>query len=399
VEKNYDVIIVGAGMVGLVLAAALSQEQFSVAVVETQKIVLGGNDIVGPEVSSIHNSSQQILQNLNVWSLIRPSHRSALRKIVAYDNEGGAQIEFDSTELGKAQLGFIVDNHEIRHALYQKLEHTGVKFYSPAKPRAIDVQATQVTFQLDDEMITAQLLVGADGVNSWVREHMRIACSKRPYDQDAIIANVHVELPHQETAYQHFLATGPVALLPQNLPHQMTLIWSANTEYAESLMLMPRQNFQSQLTRVFKKSLGNIELLSECKKLTLVEQRAEQMIHDRIALVGDAAHRIHPLAGQGVNLGFLDAACLAQTLTEARNKSQDLGGVKALRRYERWRHFDNQAMLYGMRFFKEIFGVQNPMMVTVRGIGMNAVDRLPFLKKCLMKYATGNLEDLPELAK
>jgi 2-octaprenylphenol hydroxylase len=392
-ELDYDVIIVGAGIAGLTLAVMLGQHQFSVAILEKKSLPANANF----QVSAIHLAGQKLLNDLDVWPRIKQTSYSAMRNIVAWDALGGGQIEFDSADINEGQLGFIVENAALEAALYQRLlDFKNVEIHAPAHPEHFALTAANVSMSCNAREMTASLLVGADGANSWVQQQAEMTISKRPYHQEAVVAWVQSTKPHQETGYQNFLATGPLALLPLHAPQQEAFIWSTSSEHASKLLEMPEQTFNLELSNAMENRLGALELLSERKKITLYEQHAQNYVKERVALIGDAAHRIHPLAGQGANLGLLDAYALSQSLLEARKKDQDLGALRTLRRYERIRYSENERMLLAMRYFKEAFAAQNPVWITARSFGMSAVNRCGFLKKYLMRYAAGlALQEMP----
>ncbi len=401
-REHYDVIIVGGGLVGLVLAHALAQATMTVAVIESKQPPLDWSaSQLDARVSAVNLASTRILQNLNVWQALRSQAISPLRKMIVWDSRGGGEIEFDSATIGVAQLGSIVENREMIRVLWQQLQSSEqVDLRCPAKPSKLECHNEHVKLILSNQQtITASLIVGADGGRSWVREQMQTPWLERPYEQEAMVAIVNTKKPHQETAWQNFLSQGTIALLPLANKHHAAMIWSSEKTHAASLLERSQVQFNREVTNALDHRLGEIEVLNEPRAIPLVMRHAKHYVSERIALIGDAAHTIHPLAGQGVNLGFMDAATLAEVAIDAKHKKQDIGALKPLRRYERWRKGDNTMMLMAMRGFKEVFASEAPWLITTRSMGLNFTERFPGLKNFFIRYAVGKSSDLPILAR
>lgn len=399
--KKYPVIIVGGGMVGLTCAAILSKENIPVAIIETQEPELDWAKItLTPRVSAINMASYRIFDHLNLWSMSNTESYSPLRHIKVWDKTGGGDISFDSADLGKAQLGFIVENREIVRLLWEHLKkQSNVDFYCPELAQQIIFEKKSAILKLKHQTLTGELVVGADGGHSWVRSAANISCKENPYHQKAIIAAIKIEKPHHHCAFQVFLSDGILAALPLSYQHHMAIVWSLPMEETEKILLMPTEKAVLKIKNAFSLELGNIELISPLQSFPLIMRHAENYVKPRIALIGDAAHSIHPLAGQGVNLGLLDAACLAQCVTQAKQNQKDIGSLKVLRQYERWRKGDNCMMIYAMRGFKELFGSHSPWLTQIRSLGLKLTDKSHFTKNLIMRYAMGNVSDLPDLAK
>lgn len=397
--KKKPIAIVGAGMVGLLLARLLAKAKINTVIVEAKKPLLRWNkETLDSRVSAINAVSTRLLKTADVWQDIRKPTYSPLVKLKVWDGLGGAKITFDSAEVGACALGAIVENREIIRALWQKCqEDPFVEFICPAKPKQLFHTMDFVELELDDRKIQTPCVVGADGGHSWLRQHMSIEINERPYEQSAVVTVVKTENAHQQTGWQVFLPKAVLALLPLADPHHCAIVWSVATEKANHLMALDETEFNEELNNAFGLRLGSIQRLTEPKTIPLIMRHAKKYIGSRMALIGDAAHTIHPLAGQGVNLGFMDGACLAQCFIDAHQKNQDLGNLRTLRRYERWRKGDNTIMLAAMRLFKECFGAQFPFMVQARNIGLNITDRLNPVKNCFMKIAMGEVSELPNL--
>lgn len=396
------IVIVGGGIVGLVLAAALARANFPVTLVETKLPELQWeNSSLDARVSAINAVSQQILVNLDIWQHINPAAITPLWGLTVWDHTGGGEIHFDSADIGEPQLGFIVENRALIKALWAHLAALPqVTLLCPGQPQKIIHNAAQLQLQLADQtLIPAQLIVGADGGHSWVRAEMGVNAHERSYQQQALVAVVHTVRAHQNRGWQSFLPAGPLGVLPLADPQTTAIVWSNTLPEAQRLMALTPLDFNQELSTALTNRLGAMTCLTPPQAIPLMMRHAEDYVQPHLALVGDAAHTIHPLAGQGVNLGLLDAAVLAEVLMTAREKRQDLGSLRVLRRYQRWRKGDNALMLAAMRGFKELFAAQSPWLVHCRSQGLNLTDHAGFLKNVIMRYAIGRSDDLPDLAK
>ncbi|OGO91524.1 MAG: hypothetical protein A3F10_03220 [Coxiella sp. RIFCSPHIGHO2_12_FULL_42_15] len=398
--KETDIIIVGGGMVGLVLALALVKNNFRVIVVENKTPSL---DFVAEQpiarVSAINLNAIRILQNVGLWEKLSVVTKSSLQRLVVWDGIGAGRIEFDAKDLGVQQLGSIVQNREvIKQAWQLLLQHEYCEILCD-HPVLFSQQNDKVQLELSEGIVLrAHLCVGADGANSWVREQMHITLRERSYQQHAIIAVVTTQMSHQHTGWQAFLPTGPLAVLPLSDVHQCAIVWSNTQARAQALLAMSNNEFECELNNAFGLPLGEIKFHRDRQSFPLAMRHAEKYVQGNLVLVGDAAHTIHPLAGQGVNLGFLDAACLFDCLWQAKQKNQPIAAQKILRRYERWRKGDTAEMILTMRLLNDLFSSESAFTVQLRSLGFNAVDRLTPLKKCFMHFATDKKSDLPSLA-
>jgi 2-octaprenylphenol hydroxylase len=400
-QQQFDVIINGGGMVGLLLANALANHKLSIAIIETgEKQSAWNNKQFDLRVSAITRASQQIFSTLNVWQDIAAMRISPFREMHVWDSTGDGVIHFDSAEIGQDCLGHIIENSVITLALYQRLQSfDNVYWFQPATPSELQLDEQQIVITLDDEAnIAAKLLVGADGGQSWVRQQAGIDVRTIDYKQNAVVATVKTQLFHQETAWQRFMPTGPLAFLPLTDGYS-SIVWSTTPEHADNLLSMDDESFKQTLAEGFDFKLGEILETSARGKFPLRGQHAKNYVKDRLVLIGDAAHTIHPLAGQGVNLGFADAATLAEVLVDAVRTKQDIGKFKILRRYERWRKGDNLAMLSAMTGFKTLFGNNNGLLKSLRNTGLNITNNLSPVKNTIIRHAMGLEGDLPKLAR
>ncbi|NEX15632.1 MAG: 2-octaprenyl-3-methyl-6-methoxy-1,4-benzoquinol hydroxylase [Halochromatium sp.] len=406
---HVDVAIVGGGMVGAALGCACAERGLRVAVMDgqpPQRVWPAGQ--VDLRVSALSRASQRLLERLGVWPRMVALGVSPYREMQVWDAVGHAEIHFDSAELGEPDLGHIVENRVTRLALWERLEAFAaadperVQLLSPAAPALLEINGEQgrelIQLQLADQRrLSAELVVGADGRASFVREALGIGLETADYAQRAIVANVEVAHWHRETAWQRFLPTGPLAFLPL-ADGRCSIVWSADEARAEQLLALDDAGFSAELEVAFDKRLGPILSTGPRAAFPLSRQHALEYVRPHAALIGDAAHGIHPLAGQGVNLGFLDVAELIDAIDHARAKGRSLGSLHSLRRYERARRGENAAMLMAMDLFKRIFGNRNPALVGARNLGLFAAEHLPGIKTLFIRQALGLGDELPTLA-
>lgn len=401
-NKHFDVIIVGAGLVGLTLACALAKQDLSVAVVDKNTIEPAeiGQENFALRVSAINHASQRILHNLNIWEKIKDTlHVSPYEKMHVWDSMGKGEIKFDCTLLAKANLGYIIENNIMHNALLSELEQfSNCVFFPLMSPASLTKTKNAVELHFQDKLsLQAKLIVGADGSNSWLRNYVGIANYSWSYDHDALVTTVETEISHQKTAWQCFLPNGPLALLPLSSPQHCSIVWSSCPKEIQQLHALNPEEFTDKISFAFDYRLGRIKQIANKVTLPLFMQHAKEYTRPRIALIGDAAHTIHPLAGQGINLGFLDAASLAQVISHANEKNTDIGDLCVLRRYERWRKSENWFMILGMEFLKRLFQTESPFFVKSRSFGLNKVNEFALLKNQFIDHALGLKGKLPEL--
>ncbi len=395
--SRYDIIVVGAGMVGAALALALARAGFKVALVDAHAPQLewsqDGYDI---RVSAITRASQQVFESLGAWPIMQAERISPYRDMHVWDAGGDGVIHFDSADIGEPDLGHIIENRVIVKALHECLaEQVNVTSFWPRQPKAMTLGETQASLLLvDGTELQASLLVGADGARSWVRQQAGISVKGWDYDQVALVTWVKPERFHQETAWQRFLATGPLAFLPLTEGY-CSIVWSTSPEHAAQLQAMEAERFAQELQAAFENKLGSIGAVGPRAMFPLRSFETQHYILPRLALVGDAAHTIHPLAGQGVNLGLADMASLVQVVTAAQQQRQDIGAEKTLRRYERWRRADNRSMLIAMDGFKRLFSTEQMTLRWLRNLGLKLTDQVLPLKSLIMQQALG--KDVPRI--
>ena len=398
---DYPVTLIGGGIVGLFCAKLLAQAKIPVAVIETQPPALQWENEWDARVSAMNAVSQRMLQQIGVWSLLQHPSYAPLLALTAWDSMGGAEITFDSADVGASALGAIVENREIMRVLWEMLrQDAGVEFICPAQAVAIQKNEKSMCLILDqNKQINTQLIIGADGANSWVRTHMSCEVKTRPYEQSAVVAVVAIEQSHQHTGWQVFLPNGPLALLPLSSVHHCAIVWSTTEMQANDLIAMEVAAFNAEINNAFGTRLGEIKLINTPKAIPLIMRHAKRYVERGIALIGDAAHTIHPLAGQGANLGLMDAACLVQSIIDAKTADRDIGSLRVLRRYERWRKGDNSLMLLVMRGLKELFGASSLWVTQIRNLGLNVTNQSNLLKNYFMQLAMGESSDLPDICR
>ena len=393
-NNHYDVLIAGGGMVGGTLACALGGSGLKVGVIEPQATATAEQDR-GLRVSAITLASQTVFENVGAWAEMSAAPVEAMRIW-----EGSSILNFDSADIGESCLAWIVENSAIVAALAARIrQFPNIEVLSPARVATAHFSEEQVSVRLEDGRdLQAKLLVGADGADSRVRGEAGIGWTRHDLGQSAIVAVVKTERPHAHTAWQHFLATGPLAFLPLADPQQVSIVWSADTARSVELMNLDDATFNTDLQAAFGDHLGNVQLASERAAFPLALGFARHYSTHRVALIGDAAHTVHPLAGQGVNLGILDAATLAEILLVAAGQKRDLGAHAQLRRYERARKGADVSMQAVTGGFRYLFGSHLPGLRALRDAGLRLTEQLPPLKDYFMRRASGLAGELPRLA-
>ena len=398
--QTYDVAIIGGGMVGLATAIGLGQEGLRVVVIDA-----GETQAVSGEarlrVSAVNKASQRLLTHLGAWAYIDESRVGPYQKMAVWDKDSLGKIGFDAHSISEQTLGSIIENDNISHALATRAIELGeVTHLENHRLEKIAFGEREAWLTLDNgDNLSAALVIGADGANSWVREQCKIPMTFWDYGHHAIVASIRTELPHNATARQVFLSDGPLAFLPLFEKDLCSIVWSVPPAKAQTLLEGDKIQFERSLTAAFDGKLGMCTLESEPQAFPLRMRYARHFARHRLVLAGDAAHTIHPLAGQGVNLGFLDAAAIIETLSELKAKGKDIGDYANLRPLERWRKADALEMIAAMEGFKRLFEGSNPVKKAFRDLGLNLVDNLSPVKTLFMQQAMGNKTRLPELCK
>ena len=388
---KFDVVIIGGGLVGASLAAALKHSGLSLAIVESQPLLMRVDPPTGAEdwdnrIYAISPGSRNFLEQSGAWPLLDAGRIASVEAMRVF-GDAGAGLEFSAYQMGVAELACILENRVLHHALWQvAAQQENLTLLNPARCAALRLGADAATITLEDgRILDAKLVVGADGRDSWVRNQAGISAAPLDYRQHGVVANFSCELPHRGIAYQWFQPDGILALLP--LPgNRVSMVWSVSPEQSTRLLAMPHDELCNQVAAASRHSLGELKLVTPPAAFPLRMLVLPQISAPRVALIGDAAHNMHPLAGQGVNTGFRDARQLAQILLE-RGAQNDCGDAQLLRRYARKRKEDiytMQATTYGL---KHLFNNDVPLLRSVRNFGLNSVNRITPLKKMLMQHA------------
>jgi 2-octaprenylphenol hydroxylase len=390
-RREYDVVVIGAGMVGATAACGLADAGLSVLLLDRQLPPAFDPSRYALRVSAINRATERLLDRLGVWKRIAALRASPFRRIVVWDAGSPGEVRFDAAESGEPVLGHIVENDLIVHALAQGLdERRSVTRLAPVSVERLEPLPAGMRVGLSNgTAVQGRLLVGADGRESQIRELLRIGGRGESYGERAIVAEVATERPHAQTAWQRFLPTGPLAFLPLANGH-CSIVWSGPEAQAERLLALDDNAFSAELSHAFEHRLGAVRLAGERAGFALLRAHAQSYLAERAVLIGDAAHAMHPMAGQGVNLGMADADALVQVLGAAHRAGRDIGHRATLRPFERWRRAENELMLGAVHGLHTAFAWKAPWLAGARGAGMRIVDRLPPLKRLFMARAMGN---------
>ncbi|MFT0213318.1 2-octaprenyl-3-methyl-6-methoxy-1,4-benzoquinol hydroxylase [Pseudomonas sp. F1_0610] len=402
-----DIIIVGAGMVGSTLALALKDCAVSVTVLDASPLTLKEftpDTAFEPRVSALSFASQTILDNLGAWQGILQRRASPYDFMHVWDGDGTGVIDFSAHSVHAEHLGHIVENAVVQDALIEQLHNTQIQLISNARVENARRSGKGWLVQLaDGQEITGRLLVAADGANSVIRRLTGCETREWDYGHHAVVTSIRTEQPHQKTAWQRFTNTGPIALLPlthvNDGEHWCSIVWSTSPEEAQRLVELDEATFCAELTSAFESKLGKVEHSDTRFNILLRQRHAKRYIEQGLAFIGDAAHTIHPLAGQGVNLGMLDAATLAEVLLHALDRQENFASEQVLSRFERRRMPANLAMMAAMESFKRLFQADALPLRWLRNTGLNLMQQSAEAKALFVRQALGVSGDIPKLAK
>lgn len=386
---DYDIVIVGGGLVGASLAASLGHSGLSLALVEGRPVPLAGEasaDDWDSRIYAISPGCRSFLEQSGAWEFLDAGRIAPVEEMRVFGDQG-SELEFSAYQMGAPELACILESRALQGALWQVLrQQDNLEMICPARCASLEIAPDAAVLTLEDgRTVRAKLVVGADGRDSWVRNQVGISAAPVDYQQHGVVANFTTELPHRGIAWQWFRPDGILALLP--LPgNRVSMVWSVSPEKSAELLALTHEELCARVSEASHRTLGELKVITPPAAFPLRLLVLPQISAPRVALVGDAAHNMHPLAGQGVNTGFRDARQLAQTLLE-RGGFSDCGDAQLLRRYDRKRKEDiysMQATTYGL---KHLFNNDDPVLKTLRNAGLNATNRLVPLKKMLMQHA------------
>jgi 2-octaprenyl-6-methoxyphenol hydroxylase len=399
-----DILIVGGGMAGCSLACALAGAGFAVVVLDRVDQSQQTTDEFDGRASAIAEAPKKMLDQIGMWRNLSQNFTPILDIRVA-DGSSPLFLHYDHEDVGEDAFGYMVENRHFRRAVFARLkELNNVTYLAPGELKSISYNPEGVTAELSDgRHIKAGLLVGADGRQSQIRQDAGIKLTSWSYHQTGIVLSVDHEIPHHNIAQEHFLPAGPFAILPlpgedgQN--NRSSIVWTEKDALVESIMALPEKEFAVEFNQRFGDFLGEVKFIGPRWTYPLTLQYAETSIAERMVLVGDASHGMHPIAGQGLNMGLRDVAALAEVLTDARRLGLDIGTASVLDQYEQWRRFDNTLMLAMTDGLNRLFSNDIAPLKLARDIGLAAVNKAGPLKKIFMRHAMGSTGNLPRLLK
>jgi len=409
--NDYDIVIIGGGLVGASLACALGEQDLKIAVIEAVPLSSTSQPSYNDRTVALGYGSRQIFEGIGIWSEIAELGATAIKKIHVSDRGHMGKTRLDCASEGLDALGYVVETRLLGKALGARLSQlSNVELICPAKLVSLqfDEAAAQVEIDCDGVMqtLSSRLVVGADGVQSSVREQLGIKTFDLNYDQTAVITNVSVERHHQYIAYERFTATGPLALLPmsdvddaEGLQHRCSVVWTIKDKDRDAALELDDEAFLAELQQRFGGQLGKFTHVGKRIAFPLALKQAREHVRERLALIGNAAHTVHPIAGQGFNLGLRDVAVLAQVIVEAAQANEDIGELLVLKRYAKWRRRDHVRVLGFTDSMVRLFSNNITPVALARNVSLVVTDLFPPLKKLITRQAMGLSGKLPKLAR
>lgn len=398
-EKT-DAIIVGGGLNGATMALAAAQAGLKVTVVDTLPVDTRKRRNFDGRSYALALGSVRFLRSLGVWKAVEANAQPML-EIKVTDGRAGEgpspwMLHFDHHEIEEGPMGFMVEDRHLRRALLDAMaENQSITHLASETVVSQEVGTFATVTLKSGQTLTADLLIGADGRNSGTGQRAGIKRTGWGYDQIALVCAVEHELPHNGIAHQFFMPGGPLAILPLT-ENRSSIVWSEDAAKAKAAADLSDEDFLAVLKPAFGSFLGGIKLVGDRFTYPLGLSLANSFISDRVALVGDAAHGIHPIAGQGLNAGLRDVAALAEVLQDARQRGEDIGSVVALERYQQWRRFDTSKLALATDTFNRLFSNDNPLLRTVRDIGMGLINAAPAMRRSFIREAAGLNGALPK---
>ena len=398
-KKHYDVVIVGGGMVGAAVACGFGDSALKVAVIEQSTLESFTPDQPHDlRVSALSIASKNILQSVGAWQGVVKRRLCPFRRMRVWESEG--DTEFSSADIEYSELGYIVENRVIQLALLERLqEFSNIDLICPVSIQKIEYSSSVSQLYLDDgRSLTASVLVAADGGQSRIRGAVGLGVTSWDYQQQAMVINVETEYPQQDITWQRFVPSGPQAFLPLS-GHYASIVWYNSPDEVRRLKNLDKDNLLLEMKKYFPEELGHIKTILDVASFPLRRQHAQAYVKTGVALVGDAAHMINPLAGQGVNIGLLDAAALVQVIIEAHHNNENIAELDVLKRYEKMRRIENLKMMTIMDMFYRVFSNNILPLKLIRNLGLGLAERVTPAKHKIMKMAMGLDGELPKLAK
>ena len=401
--KDFDVLIIGGGLVGASQAIALANAGIHCCIIDKIDPRTTTTANFDGRASAIALSTKRMLETIGVWHYL-DDNPAPILGIRVSDKGSPLHLHFDHNDLGVEPFGFIVENRYLRYALSKRIkEMKNITFLAPSHVINSEHSLKNLTAHLNDgQTINAKLKIAADGRSSSTRKAAGITVTKWPYNQSAIVCSVSHEYSHNFIAHERFLPNGPFAILPLNNLSgspgtRSSIVWTEETKLASNLLSLSENEFKNELDVRFGNFLGHTKIISPKWSYPLSFQVATKSIETRLALIGDASHGMHPIAGQGLNMGLRDVAALSEEIVNAKNLGLDIGSDYVLQNYQRWRKFDNSLMLASTDVLNRLFSNNLKPIALARNLGLAAVNKIPPLKKILARHAMGLTGELPRL--
>ena len=387
-RHRLDAVVVGGGVVGAACALALARQDLRVALVEGREPASWSAATPDLRVYAFAPDNAALLDDLGAWTSVRDARAFAYRRMRVWDAAGGGELAFDADALGRAQLGWIVENNLLLDRLWSALVPAGVQIVCPARVAGMEQDEVGVRLTLDDgTRLDANIAIAADGADSTLRERAGLEVSAHDYAQRGVVAFVETEAPNEATAWQRFLPSGPLAFLP--FGKQSSIVWTLPNDEAARVLALDEQAFNRELTAAFGARLGEVRVASQRAAFPLRRQLAKAYVAGRVLLVGDAAHVVHPLAGQGVNLGLRDVAGLRDAVVDAKSRRADWTSPHRLARWARTRRSENAAAAYTFDGINKLFSTDEMHATLLRGPLLGLAGKLPPLADLLWRRASG----------